>query len=513
MSTTLRTPHPTRRGGTSSAAESADGAEIFAAGESHGTLACEDRDNRPEVDGGDLRHSSPAGSCLAPTRSWLSESRESTEVRVAVSKGPRNPKTTCGEGGKTTMRFSIGRKGLWLGIAVVAFAACVVTGAFAVSGSDTITTIAGTGVQGFSGDGGPATSAKLYSPTGVAVDAQGNVYIADHSGARVRKVSPGGTISTFAGTGGAGFSGDSGLATSARVGTPYGVAVDGNGNVYISDRYNNRVRKVSPGGMITTFAGTGAYGTGSFGDGGPATSAQLRNPYGLAVDGKGNVYIADHDHSKVRKVDAGGTITTFAGTGVRGFSGDGGRATAAQLISPRGLAVDGRGNVYIADRDNNRVRKVSPGGTITTFAGTGESANDGDGDGGPATSARIQHPEGMVVDRTGERLHRCGQQCAQGQPRRDDHDVRRRRAVQSRRRRPGNVGGAAGARRGGPGRDWERLHRRSVGACAQGHGGHAGCRPDAHARRGAHTAAARPEEHHRHGQDAARPARSPPPAR
>ena len=299
------------------------------------------------------------------------------------------------------MRFSIGRKRLWLGIAVVAIAACVVTGALAVSGSDTITTIAGTGVQGFSGDGGPATSAKLYAPTGVAVDGQGNVYIADHSGARVRKVSRGGTISTFAGTGGAGFSGDGGPATSARVGTPYGVAVDGQRNVYISDRYNNRVRKVSPGGTITTFAGTGAYGSGSFGDGGPATSAQLRNPYGVAVDGQGNVYIADHGHSRVRKVNPGGTITTFAGTGVPGFSGDGGRATAAKLISPRGLAVDGRGNVYISDRDNNRVRKVSPGGTITTFAGTGESANDGDGDGGPATSARIQHPEGMVVDPQG----------------------------------------------------------------------------------------------------------------
>jgi trimeric autotransporter adhesin len=291
---------------------------------------------------------------------------------------------------------------LWLGVGVASVAAVVAaTGALGGSSAGTITTVAGTGVQGFSGDGGPAIAAKLYSPTGLAVDAQGDIYIADHGGARVRKVTRGGTISTFAGTGGAGFSGDGGLATSARVGTPYGVAVDGNGNVYISDRYNNRVRKVSPGGTITTFAGTGAYGTGSFGDGGPATSAQLRNPYGIAVDGKGNLYIADHDHSKVRKVDAGGTITTFAGTGVRGFSGDGGRATAAKLISPYGLAVDGKGNVYIADRGDHRVRKVSPGGTITTFAGTGESANDGDGDGGPATSARIQQPQALAVDGNG----------------------------------------------------------------------------------------------------------------
>lgn len=289
----------------------------------------------------------------------------------------------------------------WLGVGVAAVAAVATTGAFGVSAGDTITTIAGTGVQGFSGDGGPATAAKLYSPSGVAVDAQGNVYIADHSGSRVRKVSRDGTISTFAGTGGSGSSGDGGPATSARIGTPFGVAVDARGNVYISDQYSNRVRKVLPGGAITTFAGTGAYGTGSYGDGGPATSAQLRNPYGIAVDAKGNVYIADHDHSKVRKVDAGGTITTFAGTGVRGFSGDGGKATAAKLISPFGLAVDGRGNVYIADRSDNRVRKVSPNGTITTFAGTGESANDGDGDGGPATSARIQHPQGMVVDAQG----------------------------------------------------------------------------------------------------------------
>ena len=293
------------------------------------------------------------------------------------------------------------RTRLVIGLAVAAIAATGAAGAFGVSSSGTITTIAGTGVQGFSGDGGPATAAKLYAPTGVAVDAQGNVYIADHSGSRVRKVNREGMISTFAGTGGAGYSGDGGPATSARVGTPYGVAVDRQGNVYITDRYNNRVRKVSPGGTITTFAGTGAYGSGSFGDGGPATSAQLRNPYGVAVDGQGNVYIADHDHFRVRKVSPSGTITTFAGTGVQGFSGDGGRATAAKLFSPFGLAVDEKGNVYIADRDNNRVRKVSPSGTITTFAGTGEAANDGDGDGGPATSARIQHPQGMVVDPQG----------------------------------------------------------------------------------------------------------------
>jgi NHL repeat len=289
------------------------------------------------------------------------------------------------------------RKRLWLVVGMATVAAVAATGASGVTSSGMITTIAGTDVWGSSGDGGPATAAKLYAPAEVAVDRQGNVYIATYQDSRVRKVSAAGTISTFAGTGQPGFSGDGGPATSARLYAPKGVAVDGQGNVYIADSNNFRVRKVSPGGAITTFAGGGKPGF--LGDGGPATLATLRNPFGVAVDGQGNVYIADTDNMRVRKVSSGGTITTIAGTGVQGSSGDGGPATSALLRFPYGLAVDGQGNVYIADSGNNRVRKVSRGGTITTFAGTG--ANNFSGDGGPATTAQLQIPRDVALDGQG----------------------------------------------------------------------------------------------------------------
>ena len=201
-----------------------------------------------------------------------------------------------------------------------------------VTPGGTISAFAGTGIQGFSGDGGPAISARLTGPQGLAVDAEGNVFIADGNGARVRKVNSAGTITTIAGTGRIGFSGDGGHATSAQLGWPYGVAVDGQGNVYIAEEQGGRVRKVSPGGTITTFAGGGS----STGDGGPATSAQVRNPHGVAVDGQGNVYIAEYASHRVRMVSPGGTITTIAGTGAGGFSGDGGPATSAQLYAPWG---------------------------------------------------------------------------------------------------------------------------------------------------------------------------------
>ncbi len=281
---------------------------------------------------------------------------------------------------------------------LTAFTAVAATAALGAASSGTITTIAGSGKPGYSGDGGPATSAQLYAPEGIAIDRAGNVYIADAgNNNRVRKVSPGGTITTIAGGGssrGPGW-GDGGPATSAQLRGPNWVAVDGLGNVYISDFFNSRVRKVNPGGTITSFAGTGIQG--SSGDGGPATSARLLGPQGVAVDKQGNVYIVDGNADRVRKVDPAGTITTFAGTGLRGFSGDGGPATSARLNNPYGVAVDGSGNVYIADLQNFRVRKVNPGGTITTFAGGGSSL----GDGGPATSARVRNPHGVAVDGQG----------------------------------------------------------------------------------------------------------------
>ena len=266
-----------------------------------------------------------------------------------------------------------------------------------VDSTGTITTIVGTGVGGFSGDGGAATAAQLNSPSGVALDGAGNLYIVDQSNHRIRKVDSTGTITTIAGTGLYGFSGDGGAATAAQLGFPYGVAVDGADNLYIADRSNQRIRKVDSAGTITTIAGTGEGGFS--GDGGPATVAELSSPYGVAVDGAGNLYIVDWFNQRIRKVDSAGTITTIAGTDLYGFSGDGGAATAAQLDSPIGVAVDGAGNLYIADTSNHRIRKVDSTGTITTIAGTGERGFSGDG--GAATTAQLDSPYGVAVDGAG----------------------------------------------------------------------------------------------------------------
>ncbi|MCB4792410.1 MAG: carboxypeptidase regulatory-like domain-containing protein [Elusimicrobia bacterium] len=267
--------------------------------------------------------------------------------------------------------------------------------ASSVFGQDVITTFAGTGTYGYSGDGGLAASARLYNPKGVAVDNNsGVVYICDSNNHRIRKVNASGIISTFAGTGTAGFSGDGSLATSAELDTPYGVAVDTSGNVYISDQGNNRIRKVNTSSTIATFAGGG---TGGLGDGGPATSAQLNSPYGVAVDSSGNVYISDQGNNRIRKVNTSGTIATFAGGGTGGL-GDGGPAVLAQLNNPYGVTVDTQGSVYISDYTNNLIRKVNASGTIATFAGGGVG---GLGDGGPATSARLTNPSGIAVDDLG----------------------------------------------------------------------------------------------------------------
>jgi uncharacterized protein (TIGR03437 family) len=255
-----------------------------------------------------------------------------------------------------------------------------------------ITTVAGNGTQGLSGDNGPATSAELNLPEGVAVDVTGNLYIADVGNSRIRKISNG-VITTVAGNGTQGFRGDNGPATSAQLANPVGVAVDSAGSVYIADRNNHRIRKVS-GGVITTVAGNGTQGFS--GDNGPATSAELNYPQGVAVDSAGNVYIADTYNQRVRKV-SGGVITTVAGNGTVGFSGDGGPATSAQLV-PAAVAVDSAGNLYVADSYNNRVRKVS-NGVITTVAGDGAPGFSGDS--GPAISAILGYPEGLAVDSSG----------------------------------------------------------------------------------------------------------------
>ena len=261
----------------------------------------------------------------------------------------------------------------------------------------TITTVAGTTSGGYSGDGGSATSAKLDSPTGVAVDASGNLYIADSRNHRVRRVDPAGQITTVAGTGSGGYSGDGGSATSAKLDSPTGVAVDASGNLYIADAGNHRVRRVDPAGQITTVAGTGSRGYS--GDGGSAPSAELDWPIGLALDASGNLYIADAGNHRVRRVDPAGQITTVAGTGSRGYSGDGGSAPSAELDWPIGLALDASGNLYIADFSTHRVRRVDPGGTITTVAGTGSRGYSGDG--GPALGAQLDEPIGLALDASG----------------------------------------------------------------------------------------------------------------
>ena len=250
-----------------------------------------------------------------------------------------------------------------------------------------ITTVAGSGGPGFIGDNGPATSALLYFPEGVAVDSAGTLYIADSANQRIRKVSNG-VITTVAGNGTQGFSGDNGPATSAELNFPSGVAVDSAGNLYIPEPNNSRIRKVSNG-VITSVVGNGLVG-----DNGPASSGELSYPEGVAVDATGNLYIADVGNSRIRKI-SNGVITTVAGNGTQGFTGDNGPATSAQLANPVGVAVDSAGSVYIADRNNNRIRKVS-GGVITTVAGNGTQGFSGDN--GPATSAELAGAVGVAVD-------------------------------------------------------------------------------------------------------------------
>ena len=267
-----------------------------------------------------------------------------------------------------------------------------------------ISTFAGTGEEGFSGDGGPAVEARLYAVEGllsVAVDRAGNLYIADVGNHRIRRVDPAGTITTVAGTGEEGFSGDGGPAVEAALYYPADVAVDGAGNLFIADVVNHRIRRVDPGGTITTVAGTGEEGFS--GDGGPAVEAGLSYPISVAVDGAGNLYVTESESNRVRRIDTAGMISTFAGTGEEGFSGDGGPAVEAHFHAGHdwflSVAVDGAGNLYISDSGNDRIRRVDRAGTITTIAGTGEESFSGDG--GPAVEAGLSFPAGTAVDGAG----------------------------------------------------------------------------------------------------------------
>ncbi len=267
--------------------------------------------------------------------------------------------------------------------------------------SGKIFTIAGNGyaLGGYTGNGGKATSAEINQPYGVTVDAIGNIYISDCQNNVVRKVNTKGIISTFAGARYFGYSGDGGPATAAEFHYPYGLAVDGSNNLYIADNMNYRIRKVNAGGIISTIAGNGV--SGFSGDGGPATAAELNLPYGLAIDVKGNIYLADYSNESIRKINTDSMISTVAGIQYSGYSGDGGPATLAELGLPTGVAIDNAGDIYIPEYANNRIRMVNTNGIISTIAGNGYGApSDGAyyGDGGPATNAELYEPTDVLVD-------------------------------------------------------------------------------------------------------------------
>lgn len=316
-----------------------------------------------------------------------------------------------------------------------------------------ITTVAGTGERGFTGDGGPAIEAQIARPTAVALDSKGNLYIAGEQNNRVRLVTPDGTISTYVGTGKTkaqyddlpaletnlanaygiatdyednlyvlcrgfskilmvgedgiathiigsgdrGFAGDDDLAIDAKINYSNHMVADAEGNLYIADTGNQRVRMVTSEGIITTVAGTGSRGFS--GDGGLATRAELGVPSAIAIDRHGNLYIADFGNHRIRKVSTEGVITTIAGNGNHEYIGDGKPATECQFGEPCGVAVDDAGYVYIADQINNRVHVVTPRGMFHTVAGTGVRGRTGDG--GPAEDAQISNPDIIALDRQG----------------------------------------------------------------------------------------------------------------
>jgi hypothetical protein len=283
----------------------------------------------------------------------------------------------------------------------------------AISGSTTTAFAGSLSAYGEHGDGGQATSASLFHPGGLAVDTAGDVFIADSGDNVVREVTPAGIIKRIAGTGiaGLGYAGPRGFpATLSSLDHPQDVAVNAAGDVYIADTYNNRVLMVTPSGQVTAVAGDGTAGYS--GDGRLATFAELNEPTGVAVDAQGNLYIADSANNVIRRVDAKtGIITTVAGDyaadqangGLGGFSGDGGPATSAELNDPQGVAIDGAGDLFIADTFNNAIREVTPAGIITTVVNA--SAQPGGESNGAATASRLNTPYGVAIDPTTEDLY------------------------------------------------------------------------------------------------------------
>ena len=307
-----------------------------------------------------------------------------------------NGATTCPAGGGPATASGVGTLGSiavdTIGNVYIGSGSCSQVKKISVSGI--IITVAGTGMPGYSGDNGLATDAAIGMPAGLAVDRGGNLYICDSYFCVIRKIDPTGIITTIGGTG-CGYGGDGGAATAASLNNPHGIAVDTSGNIFIADANNYRIRKISTTGIITTVAGIGLPGYS--GDGGPAFSALLQHPEGMAADNYGNIYFADT--GRIRKIDAGGTITSIAGDGTAGYSGDGAAATAAQLNDPQAISTDNYGNVLIADANNNVIRRINASGIITTFAGNGTAGHSGDG--GPATLARLNTPQGIAIGKHG----------------------------------------------------------------------------------------------------------------
>jgi sugar lactone lactonase YvrE len=269
----------------------------------------------------------------------------------------------------------------------IGFIACKKSGGNSTPKTAIVSTFAGNGTEGYAD--GTGTAAAFYRPDGIAIDGSGNLYVGDMANNRIRKITPAGVVSTLAGSGAAGYA--DGTGTSAQFYYPAGIAIDASGNLYVADWAGNRIRKVTSAGVVSTLAGNGTAG---FADG-TGTSAQFNNPIGIAIDASGNLYVADEGNNRVRKITSGGVVTTIAGNGTAGYAD--GVGTFAQFNPPSGITIDGSGNLYVTDQNNYRIREITPAGAVTTLAGNG-TAGYVDGNG---AFAEFNQPAGIARDGSG----------------------------------------------------------------------------------------------------------------